>query len=180
MGCKRLQRKGDKRRTRERRAAAREKKKKAEDARAFCTMVKGVCAFGGASLVRIHDHGVTARLCCVCGDREATAATGVKASHSWRGRIFHIDGGAENGRSIGRARTFYTMIKSVPRYFLDVNVPEHACLYSIILLLSTSTYLFWVHIFVLPSKYSTSSVQIPVIFISFSKFKGQLFGSFIK
>ena len=25
---------------------------------------------------------VTARLCCVCGDREATAATGVKASHS--------------------------------------------------------------------------------------------------
>ena len=39
-------------------------------------MVKGVRAFGGASLVRIHDHGATVRLCCVCGDGEATAATG--------------------------------------------------------------------------------------------------------
>ena len=81
-------------------------------ARTFYTMVKCVCAFGGASLVRIHEHGATARLCVVCGDGEATV-TGVKASHSWRGQIFHIDGEAENGRSIGRARTFYTMVKGV-------------------------------------------------------------------
>ena len=78
-------------------------------AQTFYTMNERMCPFGDTSLVRIHEHGATARLCCACGDGEATV-TGVKASHLWRERIFHIDGGAENGRSICRVQTFYTVV----------------------------------------------------------------------
>ena len=74
-------------------------------AQTFYMMVECVFAFGDASLGRIHEHGATARLCCACGDGEATV-TGVKASQSWRERIFHIGGRSESERSIGCAQTF--------------------------------------------------------------------------